>query len=108
MLANEEDSLVISCAWELNLDKLIEVIWDYLNLIRIYTKKRGEAPDLVEPSIVRNGSTVETMCNSIHADFKKNFKFAYVWGLSAKHCPQRVGLSHMLADQDVLEIRAGN
>jgi len=33
-----------------------------------------------------------------------NFKFAWVWGTSPKHVPQRVGLSHVLHDEDVIQI----
>lgn len=45
-LAHLSHSVVISCELQLNLDYLIEVIWDYLALIRIYTKKPGNPPDL--------------------------------------------------------------
>lgn len=38
--------VVISCEMNLNLDYLVEIMWEYLALIRIYTKKPGNAPDL--------------------------------------------------------------
>lgn len=31
---------------KLNMDYMVEKIWEYLALIRIYTKKPGNAPDL--------------------------------------------------------------
>lgn len=45
-LARLNDSIVISCEMKLNMDYMVEKIWEYLALIRIYTKKPGNAPDL--------------------------------------------------------------
>jgi len=39
-LAREPHSIVIGCNWGLNLDRLIDKMWDYLRLTRVYTKKR--------------------------------------------------------------------
>lgn len=105
-LAREPDSVVISCEWKLNLDFLVDQIWEYLDLIRVYTKKRGEQPDFTEPCILRRGSTIQDMCDYIHRDMKKGFKYAMVWGKSSKHSPQRVGISHQIADEDVVQIFA--
>lgn len=41
---------------------------------------------------------------TIHRDLWKQFKYALVWGRSAKHCPQKVGLAHELQDEDVIQI----
>ena len=35
-----------------NLDELHETIWDYLNVIRVYTKPKGLIPDYEEPVIL--------------------------------------------------------
>jgi ribosome-interacting GTPase 1 len=40
-LARQPHSVVMSCEMNLNLDRLIESVWEYLALLRIYTKKRG-------------------------------------------------------------------
>lgn len=42
-------------------------------------------------------------CNSIHKTIVEQFKHAIVYGKSVKHQPQRVGLSHELADEDIRE-----
>ena len=43
----------------------------------------------------------ETQCNAIHRTIKDQFKHAIVYGRSVKHQPQRVGLAHELADEDI-------
>jgi len=39
-------NVVVSCELNLNLDYMLKRIWEYLALIRIYTKKPGSPPDL--------------------------------------------------------------
>ena len=43
----------------------------------------------------------QSQCNAIHKTIVEQFKHAIVYGQSVKHQPQRVGLSHELADEDI-------
>jgi uncharacterized protein len=70
------------------------------------TSRKGKDPDFSEALIVRTGATIEDVCDSIHRTIKETFKFALVWGASARHVPQRVGLGHVVADEDVVSIVA--
>lgn len=45
-------SLVISSGKGWNLDLLVEEIWAKLDLVRVYTKKRGEDPNLTEALVL--------------------------------------------------------
>lgn len=55
---------------------------------------------------MRNNSTIEGVCDQVHRTLRETFKYALVWGASARHVPQRVGLSHVVADEDVVSIVA--
>lgn len=44
---------------KLNIDYMLESIWKLLNLIRVYTKKRGEKPDFEGGLIIRSATNVE-------------------------------------------------
>lgn len=111
-LAHAEHSVVCSVKKDWNMDFLKERLWDYLNIKRVYTKRKGGAVDIKEPVILRerNGkrSTIKSVCEHIHRDMVGKFKFAKIWGKSSKFNPepQRVGLSHVFADEDVVEIVA--
>jgi len=88
-----------------NFDDLLEKIWNYLRLIRIYTKPKGQLPDYEAPVILANGeSKVEDFCNRLHRQLLTDFKEALVWGTSVKHNPQKVGKEHTLNDEDVVQI----
>ncbi|XP_065312973.1 developmentally-regulated GTP-binding protein 2-like isoform X2 [Gordionus sp. m RMFG-2023] len=102
--AHEYNSVVLSCNLKLNVDYLLEVLWDQLSLVRIYTKKPGCAPDFSDCIILRKGCTIEHLCHSIHRTLASNYKYGIVWGKSVKFSPQRVGLQHTLADEDVVQI----
>ena len=61
-LARLPYSTVCSIRMNLNVDSVLEMILEYMGLLRIYTKKRGEAPSFSEPVVLskyRNGLTVE-------------------------------------------------
>jgi len=105
-LAREPHSVVISCEMGLNLDYLIERIWAELDLVKVYTKKRGVHPDLADPVCLRKGATIEVVCNGIHRSLATNFRYALVWGKSSKFSPhaQKVGLTHLVQDEDVVSI----
>ena len=110
-LARQQDSVVISCNMKLNLDYLIERIWQKLGLVRVYTKKPGNKPDFNEPLILterRDGHTIEAACTQIHRELASDFRCAFVWGKSTKHNAQRCGLRHYLSDEDVIQILKKN
>jgi ribosome-interacting GTPase 1 len=49
-------------------------------------------------------TTVDEFCRRIHKTLLDQFKHARVWGQSVKHKPQKVGLKHVLLDEDILQI----
>ena len=98
----------ISAKDEWNFDELMEKIWAYLDLVRIYTKPKGQIPDYESPVIVKTGASIAEFVNSIHKGLLKEFKHALVWGTSAKHNPQVVGRDHILDDEDVVQIIKNN
>jgi len=88
-----------------NIDELLELMWERLDLRRVYTKPKGKMPDYSAPVVLRSTArTVEDFCNQIHKSIVEQFKHAIVYGKSVKHQPQRVGLTHELADEDIITI----
>lgn len=105
LLTKIPDAIPISSANGWNLDDLLQMMWDKLKLVRVYTKPKGKLPDFNEPVVLRNDRcTVEDFCNSIHKSLVEDFRNALVYGTSVKHQPQIVGLNHSLEDEDVITI----
>jgi len=109
-LAREPPSVVISVKGKLNLDGLVDRIWDGLDLRRVYTKKKGMFPDFADPMVLTpqrgTGQTnVENAVGMLHKSLLDEFKFAQVWGASVKgNGPQVCGLKHQVCDEDVMQI----
>jgi len=103
-IANKKDSIVVSLHMNLNLDNLLKMMWEYLSLVRVYTKRRGAPPDFTDALVLRHNCTVENVCQLIHRDLASQYKYSLVWGTSAKHIPQRTGVGHVLEDEDVVQI----
>jgi len=86
------------------LDELRESIFSELEFIRIYMRPQGGEVDRSEPLVVKDGSTVGMVCDVIHRDFRDKFRYANIWGKSAKFPGQTVGLNHVLKDEDVITV----
>ncbi|MCJ7428970.1 MAG: GTP-binding protein [Candidatus Nanohaloarchaeota archaeon QJJ-5] len=100
-----DDPIFISAEHGTNLETLKDAIFEHLGLIRVYLKQKSNTEaDKEEPMIMEEGDSVETLCEQLHDTFLDRFKHARVWGESAKHPGQRVGLDHTIQDEDTIEI----
>nr|EGQ39802.1 MAG: putative GTPase [Candidatus Nanosalinarum sp. J07AB56] len=99
----EDGFLPVSAETGENLDVLRDRVFDGLNLIRVYMKRRGEV-DREEPLILREGETVEDALGELPGDMAERFKSARVTGESSDFPEQKVGKSHELMDEDVLSL----
>ncbi|BGO88651.1 Ribosome-interacting GTPase 2 [Rhodotorula toruloides] len=105
-LARLPHTMVMSCELDLNLEVFKRRVWEKMGFNRVYTKKRGEEPDLGDPLVIKTDATMEAVCDSVHRGIKNKFKYAVVWGKSSKFAPrpQKVGLTHRCAQDDVVSI----
>ncbi len=87
-----------------NISELKEMIWERLNLMAIYCKEPGKEADMKKPLIIKKGSTVEDVAKKLHREFVKKFRFAKIWGKSAKFPGQKQMLKHKLKENDIVEI----
>jgi len=92
----------ISAATGQGMPDLKQALYDTIDMIRIYLKPQGQEADLDIPLIVKRGNNVGDVCELIHRDFKNNFRYAMVWGKSAKFPGQTVGMDHVVQDEDIL------
>lgn len=97
--------LCISASNKKNLENFKELIFQRLNLIRVYCKEAGKQADLNEPLILFKDATLKDMCRKLHKEFIEKFKFARIWGDSVKYDNQKIlKLKHKLKDNDIVEI----
>jgi ribosome-interacting GTPase 1 len=95
-------SVGVSAATGLHMDELKQEIYETIDMIRVFLKPQGQEADLDIPLIVKRGNTVGDVCELIHRDFKNAFRYAMIWGDSAKFPGQTVGMDHVVADKDIL------
>jgi len=98
------DALFISADKKVHIEELKDRFFEKLGFIRIYMKPQGKAADLEEAMIIRYGATIGDVCDKLHRDFRKRFRYAQIWGTSAKHEGQRAGLDHTMDDNDILTL----
>lgn len=94
----------VSASTGRNLEELKRVVFERLDVIRVYSKAPGKEPDYNAPFILKKGSTIDDFAGEVHQDFLENLKSARVWG-SAAFDGQMVGRDFVLRDGDVVELR---
>jgi len=104
LLEGDWPLLPVSATTGRNLEHLRQTVFDRLDIIRVYSKLPGKAPDLDAPYTMKVGSTVAEFARSVHQDFFKNLKAVRVWG-SASFDGQMVERDYVLHDGDVVELR---
>jgi small GTP-binding protein len=97
--------VLVSAHNKIGIEDLKDKIFNALGFIRVYCKEVGEKADMEVPMIIQNPATIGTMCQKLHKDFIDKFKFAKIWGKSAKFDGQRFNnQKHTLSDNDVVEL----
>ena len=97
--------ICVSAEEKINTEALKDLIFKRLEFIRIYCKETGKKADMDVPLIMRKGNTLRDVCSKLHKDFVSKFRFARIWGKSARFdgMPLR-RLDHVFEDNDVVEI----
>ena len=85
------------------LEELRLKVFQWLDIIRVYTKVPSGKPDFSDPIILEKGSTLGDAAASVHKDFAARMKYARIWG-SGKHDGIMARRDHVLQDGDVIEL----
>ena len=96
-------SLAVSAESEQNLASIARLLFEKLDIVRVYTKVPGKIADTDKPFTIRGGGTVFDIAVQVHKDFADTFRFARIWGAGV-YDGQQAGPDHVLNDKDIIEI----
>ena len=96
------NAIITSCYTGYGIDNLKEAIFNSMNIIRVYTKEPHRLPSNI-PVILPQNATVKDVAESIRKGFSITVKETRLTGPSSKFPNQKVGLSHVLKDKDIVE-----
>ena len=97
-------TIPVSGSKNLNVDLMKDILYQELRFMRVYLKPQGGETDYKEPLVVKAGTNIGLVCDTLHRDMRARFRYALVWGKSAKFPGQTVGIEHVLDDEDVLSL----
>ncbi len=80
-------------------------IYEFLDLVRVYTKAPGKKAERKDPFVLARGSTVLDLAGVVHRDLAADLKFAKVWG-GVRADGLMVGRDFVLDDGDIVELHA--
>lgn len=94
---------VVSAATGEGMDGLPSFAFEFLQLIRVYTRQPGKKDRNDDPFVLKKGSTVIDLAKAVHQEFAAGLKFARIWGTGV-YDGQNVKRGHVLSDKDVVEL----
>lgn len=99
----ELPATAVSAATGAGLENLKRLLFERLEVIRVFTKPPGKDANMAEPTVLPRGSTVDDLAGLIHKEIREKLKYGVLWG-SGKFSGQRIGRSYVLRDGDVVEL----
>ena len=97
--------LPVSTKTGYNIDTFKQTVFDMLGVIRVYSKAPGKEVDKTAPFVIEKGTVMGDFAGKVHKDFQENLKSARIWGTSADFPGQMVSRTHVLEDEDVVELQ---
>ena len=94
--------LAVSTVTGTGLEEIRRRLYEALDVLRVYTKAPGKAPDFSHPVVLPKGSTLLEAAEMIHKDFADKLRYARVWGVG-KFEGQRVQRDYIVQEGDVIE-----
>lgn len=94
--------ILISSLSGYHLQELKDLIISKMSVIRVYTKEPGKQVSKI-PIVLPSNSTVRDVAESILKGFSNKVRETKVTGPSSKFPNQKVGLSHVCKDKDIVE-----
>ncbi|HII16703.1 TPA: GTP-binding protein [Candidatus Woesearchaeota archaeon] len=97
--------ILVSAHNKTHLEELKQLIFDRLDLMRIYCKDIGKKADLDIPVIISRKGSLGDFADKLHRNFQSRLRFARIWGRSARFDGQQIRkLEHKLEDGDIVEL----
>jgi ribosome-interacting GTPase 1 len=103
MIAGRFPIHVVSVETGTGMAELRAALYQFLDVIRVYTKKPGKPADMQSPFTCPRGSTLVELATLVHRDFADKLKSARIWGTGVFD-GQSIPRDHVLHDRDVVEL----
>ena len=84
-------------------DEIGALLFQGLQIVRVYTKTPGKPFKREKPFTVRAGQTILDVARLVHKDFAQDLHYARVWGHEVFD-GQQVGPEHLVTDGDIVEL----
>lgn len=102
MFGGEFPIASVSALKGVGLEELKFGIWDWLELVRVYSKPPNKPVDRSVPFVLHRGATVHDLAERIHRELAERLAFARVWGGEIQGL--RAARDFVLRDRDVVEL----